>query len=382
MKPFYILGALILGITACSSQRKYEQGSDWHQAMQVLSKTFTEFVPLLVSDDEFVKKSNREKILKLATDLSSVSHKISMSKLPPNSDPSLAFVSQRFAKEILDARDTLEKGDLKIARQNFRAITRYCISCHTMRESGKLPYTVELFPNLKHLSHVEKAEYYSTTRQFDDAIAHYEYALTDRKWASAHTKEWNVAFLKLMAIVVRVKKDPSLTLEMISRFFDAKSYPKTLAENARIWKSHAKEWRMEKEAKSFEEKLELAKSLLDRAEISNTEKARKNNLILYIRASGLLHEYLGSGSSQANNGDAIYMAGLATEDLTDLNLFTLPEDYYETCIRTNQHTPLAMNCYKRLDGIAQKMKTNKMIAASSPGLLGRVDELKSLAEAK
>jgi hypothetical protein len=377
-----VLSVSLLSLVSCSSNLKYGEGSEWHQAMQVLSKTFTEFVPLLVSDEEFTKRSNREKITKLATDLSLVSHKINMSKLPPNSDPSLVFVSQRFAKEILDARDTLERGELTIARQNFRAITRYCISCHTMRESGKMPYTVELFPNLKKLSHLEKAEYYSTTRQFDQAIQHYEYALTNKSWANAHPKEWNTAFLKLMAIVIRVRKDPGLALELIGRCKETSAYPTSLAKFAKVWREHTKEWKNEKEISSADDKLAAAKKLLDRAEMSDTETARKNNLIIKIRASGYLHEYLGSSPSNANNGEAIYLAGVATEDLTELNLFTLPEDYYETCIRTNPYTDLAKNCFARLEKIADKMKTNKLLAASSPGLLGRVDELRNLAVKK
>jgi tetratricopeptide (TPR) repeat protein len=251
-----------------------------------------------------------------------------------------------------------------------------------MRESGKLPYTVELFPNLKKLSHIEKAEYYSTTRQFDQAIAHYEYALTNKKWAASHPKEWNKAFLKLMAIVVRVKKDPSLAMELISRCRDTQSYPTSLSKYSSVWRSHTKEWRNEKEATSADEKLAAAKKLLERAEMSETETSKKNNLIINIRASGYLHEYLGSNPSNANNGEAILLAGIATEDLTELNLFTLPEDYYETCIRTNPNTELAGNCFKRLEKIAEKMKTDKLLAASSPGLLGRVDELRALSVKK
>jgi hypothetical protein len=181
---------------------------------------------------------------------------------------------------------------------------------------------------LARLSELEQAEYFAATRQFDRAVIHFENGLKDPAWAKAHSARWNDAIQKLLAIVVRVRKSPSLSMEMVSRFLDTASYPRELAGAARLWRGHLKEWRAEAPGS---ESMESASRLIERADALVSRGDPHAGFVLYLRASSILHERLAVERASRERGRMLYLAGVASQALKDTNFWALPEELFRAC---------------------------------------------------
>jgi hypothetical protein len=78
-------------------------------------------------------------------------------------------------------------------------------------------------------SQIEKAKQSEAIRDFDQAIIHYEYALTNGAWADEHPQRWMIGLRDMVSLAVHVKNNPSLAVELVSEISAAKSVPTSLA---------------------------------------------------------------------------------------------------------------------------------------------------------
>jgi len=190
-------------------------------------------------------------------------------------------------------------------------------------------------------SQFERATYFTAVRQFEQAIVAFEYALADEKWAKANPELWNRALLNMLAIVSRVKRDPNLARELISRFYDGDDYPKDLKPAADVWRLDVRMW--DKERKRNFTFSEIEKLMAEG--LKKEQKTKKSGLIPLLRVSASLNEILRAGTLKGERlQKAYFLADQIAEYFSDLSVASFATDYYRLCTDNNAKKQLTNKC--------------------------------------
>lgn len=369
-------------------QRATDQDrANWQLRMQKLSRSLTELLPLVISKKEFDNPDNYRAIERETKELAELSHDIKATRVKPNGDPGMEFVSRKFFEDMADAHRQLVSGNREYARFVIKNTTSFCISCHTRNEEGRKDLGIDLASaNVSNFTTLEKAQYHLAVREFDKALNDFDKAVNDRE-AYEDPQGIQLTAERALAVAVRVRRDPALASELVSRIVDSKWAPIYLRLNAREWKVSLKEWEKElkkakaKDAQKPEKLLSQAKALLAQG-WSHTADAlpTKAGLVDFLRASTLLHDLMGTDTKPDVYGEGLYYAGLAAESLREINLWTLHEAYYESCIRYQPYTNLAKKCYLRLESLLLSSYTTYGGGFLPANVRDNLAELKSLSE--
>lgn len=360
--------------------------SDWQIRMQKISNSFSTLLPLVLSSDAYNNPDNYYTIEKETKSLSEMAHDISNKggRLRFDADPALEYISREFNKDMGLAYIELKKGHRTYARQVIQNTTNYCITCHTRNDQGSQNVLFNVQPDLSSLTPMERANYFTAVRQFDRALDEFDKAMTSPRYAETSPKEWAIGLKKSLAIAIRVKRNPSLALELVSRLRDANSIPETIRKSSPYWREAILEWRKEKDKEvglSRNAKLAKAKLLVQKAQSVGHKALSDAGLVYHLRASMFLHDLLKNKKSDNAYAEALYYSGMAAEGLQDINLWTYDEAYYEACIRFRPHTEIATKCYLRFEALqlfVGKILSDENMTLSEDAKK-RLDELKSLA---
>ena len=358
--------SLIALAGACSSSEKTEDAApptaaadtanvkpapkDWQAKMHSLSATLSSLMPMIASKAKFNDPKNAATIEAETTKLKALSHSLKTGS-KPNSDPSMAVVSELLDEDIERALEGLRSGNRDYARDILKDTTSYCIQCHTQTNNGPEFPRLELAINTNELSTLDQAQFFAATRQFDRALEAYEKALSDPKLAKADPFEWEQAARSALAIVVRVKKDPKETSRILSQIEVQKALPVSTKTALKAWKASVQEWAKEKPTptRTNDQVLAKAEELIKRAQKRQEFPLDHSQDVLFFRAGSLIHDVLeDKGRPPELSARALYSAGIAAEATRDMSFWTLHETYYEQCIRAVPHTAQAEKCFARL----------------------------------
>ncbi len=329
-----------------------DSGAPIRQEMGGLFVALSDFLPLVLNKASFEDPKNAREIVSLMNRMQDLSGKMVVStKKFADNDPSIPFIAEKFDHDIRMSIDMWNSGDRVVPRRLMRNVTDYCISCHTRTSKGLHLSDVIQSQRFKSLPALTKAEYLAATRQFSDALKQYEHVIVDKPLAKSDPEAWDMAVRKMLAISVRVEKDPSLTTELLSRIQDSpENIPPSLRGDIAMWRESAKAWSAERRPPSMsdKERLELAKRLIRDGE-TIAKKVPGGALIEYMRASAILHDLLGRSRGGDNEQQMLWFAGQSAEYLRDLNLWTLQDTYYEGCVRKGKDKSLAAQCLSALE---------------------------------
>lgn len=355
---FFFAGAALLVfsfIVSCASSNSNKRSpSGISSSMATQSQILPELV-LLAQDDKLKNSEEKKTKLKnLTSQLATMSHEVSKNT---SGDPIMKFVSRDFGQDLDAALVKMEKQDWDAARKSLSNITHYCVGCHTMQK-GSTDKNLVNAEYLKSMTPIQKADYYAAILQFDDAVVNYEEALSDKKLLKDE-KLWMESLQKMLAITVRVKASPSLTLELISRF----TYPPKMKEAVFRWRAQAKAWRDERQAPP--DTLVHAKSLYAQAEEVESKFKAPSGFIHYLRISSLLHTFL-NDSKNSQNQEALHLSGRTAVALANshsaagggrqpasVNYWSFPEDYFKACVTVNEGSEWAKKCNDELKKLAK-----------------------------
>lgn len=339
----------IVGCASSGSHSSNRAPSSISSAMETQSQILPEIV-LLAQDSKLNASAEKKAKLKaLTSQLATMSHEVGKST---SGDPILKFVSRDFGKDLDAALTKMDKNDWDAARKSLTNITHYCVGCHTLQKSSTDKNLVNA-DYLKNMTHLQKADYYAAVMQFDDAVVNYEEALSDKKLLKDE-KLWMESLQKMLAITVRVKASPSLTLELISRF----TYPQKMKEAVFRWRTQAKAWRDEKTVQP--DTLAHVRTLFAQAEDVESKYKSPSAFIHYLRISSMLHSYLNE-TKNSSNQEALYLSGMTASALAashsaalggrqpaSINYWSFPEDYFKACITVNESSEWAKKCNDEL----------------------------------
>lgn len=353
LQKFTLIGVAVLLVVSPVADAKLRK---WNQKMQELTKTITELLPEL-SDSRPITPAVSKQLEKGAKKILDLAHTINMgpgtagNPLPPEADPTIGFISNLFERQAKHAYNATQTGHTAYARSVLRAMTGYCIACHTRHSRGPDFPTLNLTPKTASLTPMERAELLAATRQFDASLDAFEAIVADKKLAKEKPFEWGRALRHAFTIVIRVKSDPDRTLSLMSKVLSLPQIPRFYADNIPAWRQSVLHWSTERgkivhsEEGLFLEASRLSKEANDLQAYPLDHSAD----ILYLRSSAVAHELLTQYPGGNRASEAMLLAGTAYELLEDKLVSPLPDLYYEACIRNSPHTAIAETCYRRYE---------------------------------
>lgn len=346
-------------LAACegTTQKKTElppPKTGWSAKMQALSKSLSELLPLVASKKKFSDPKNDVAIEANVKAVRALAHSLKQGD-QPSADPSMQIMTGLFEEDIGRALEALKTGNRDYARHILKDTTSYCIQCHTATSNGPDFPRLNFDLNVNELSLVERAEFFTATRQFDSALGAYVAALDDGEFAEKEPFEWEAAARSALAIAVRVKQDPADTMKVIESAKKNTKLTKSSKTSLASWEASVKEWMKEKDSPddSPAALLKEAEGLIRKAQKKQDFPLDHSQDINYFRAGSLLHELLAQppatkGQSNELRARALYWAGIASEATRDMNFWTMHETFYERCIRMRPGTEQARQCFARL----------------------------------
>jgi hypothetical protein len=355
MKSLHWIPALILlsGVCLAPSTVFGAEGAQpktWQQKMRGLEQSLKDLLFDLGSNERFNDPKNFKRIQKNADALAALAHDLKIKDGDaPDADPSIKIIAGQFDKEAGRAAQTLKLGHREYARGVLKSLTSYCMACHT--RSGGLSFGGALPSDaFQKFTPLEKAAFFTATRQFDRSLEEYELILAKSK-PDGSIFDWEKALRSSLAIAVRVKKDPDRSLSLVERALSNPNSPYFLKEQATQWKASIEKWKAEPSQKAQTEAGYYAQALRLMSQAKELQKypADRSADVLYLRASSAVHDLMSFAPNGAHATEALYLAGLSYEVLRDLKLADIHEVYYLACVNRSPHTEIAQRCYRQYE---------------------------------
>jgi tetratricopeptide (TPR) repeat protein len=296
-------------------------------------------------------------------------------------DPSLKVIASRLETDAKEALDAFRAGNLNYSRYKLGRVSRDCFQCHSRTSGG--PEFKDFNMNIHEagLKPSELADIYAATRQFDRAIEVLQKSISSKEVAANERFEYQRSVRNLLALAVRVKQDPKMSMEIVDKVLANPSTPEYLKEDAGFWKQSIAKWQKE-ETRKQKPSLEKAKKLIAEGKSAQEYPLDGHSDVSYLRASAILHAYLDTTKGSAQLAEAMYHLGRSYEVLNDIGQWFLQDSYFESCIRTAPKTKIAERCYRRYE-LSQFMGYSGSAGMSLPEIeKERMKELKALAFGK
>lgn len=365
-------------------ESKLEETQNWKAEMLSMANSLSELLPLAVNSSAFHQSSNKEKISSELSKMVKSAKVIQNSPHAKNGDPILVFTSAKLLEDLEYAEAQFRIGNSDFAKKYVKNSTQYCTSCHTSVQQGRqINWGQQDLATS--LSPLERARYFVAIRNFDRALEEYNQVLSNKNLSHNSTAEWLSSAKNSMAIAVRVKGDPELGLKLISQLQTSSSVPLSLQQTVMQWKSDLNSWKRElnnkKLSSKFSTEFKEAHRLLELGWKNSQYANSENGSIYFLRASRILNGLLERDLSKLQRAQVLYTSGLVTENLKDVNLWTLHEMYYESCIRLVPRTDQAKKCYLRYETMVFSEYLSSPYNGYVPvHIKNQLDQLKKIAE--
>lgn len=358
MKTKIILFAasLALLILACSSRGKKEttnrsSTNGLQASMLDLKNSLETLLPSLIDQKSFEDAAQKDKVKTEINHLSEIASQVSHSPLKDKGDPSFAFLSEGFSAEIQRANEAFNLGKIEYARYSLMNVTSYCIECHTRTSSGPAFTNGDFDQKLGQLRPLERGEFLLATRRYDAALVEFMKVINSPS-KNFQFIEFDRALRYALATTVKYKNDPTATEKIIHELRKAPQIPYYLKQASLTWSQSVNEWKEEikkrKANPSLSQQLNGAEALIKKGRQAQVGGSDRGGDVDLLRGLAKLHHLLLSPLDKNQMGQALFLTGQAYEALWDLALWSIHENYFETCVRRVPHSSWAMKCFQSL----------------------------------
>ncbi len=360
-----------------SQEASAARSANWKADMHVLANSISKLLPLAVSSNKFYDKKNNKVIKAELKRMVDVAKRIQKSKHAAKDDPIISFTAKKFSQDLSYSYEQYKIGNLDFAQSNIRNATNFCMGCHTRNDKGQ-QFDWQLGADLKLLNKIDRAQYFTAIRDFDNALAEYKSILTSGYRKKINSHEWMLSAKRSMAIAVRVKNDPKIASSVVDSILKTKSITPSQTQTLLQWKKAINEWKGDKLVKGNEQK--KARELLRKGRQATPLPQSSDGLVYFLRSSAILHNLMEGSLSKERKAQSLYTSGLVAENLRDINMWTLHEAYYESCIRKIPRTPLAKKCYLRYESVVMANYVNTGKGQVPVHVRHHLDDLRKIAE--
>lgn len=304
----------------------------------------------MISEDKFSDPKNQAVILGHLQKFSELakqgSHDAVLSK------DNFRFSQEVFREHVVDAERVFRLGSKSYARWRLNSTITVCMSCHS-----QLPTQNQVFAEFvdakMFASEFDQAEFLFATRGFDRAMVIYDKILNGYPENKASLDDLEGALQRELAYYSRVKRDPGLGILKLAVHQKNKKLPAALVKLVGTWIDQLKTW--EKEG-------DLAVSKANDKEILDAVKKRlgankgfqivdRNHpeLINFMRASGLLYEYLYTHPNSKALPELLYWLAVSERSMSQSFFYSLASLYLRECIVKFPADPIANQCFQSFE---------------------------------
>lgn len=281
-------------------------------------------------------------------------------------------VGELFARQAARAESDFAAGHTESARFRVQALTQLCLGCHLREPSRDFVDAARVVEAL-HLTALQRAQYYATTRQFDLALGVWATELARPVKLEAEQFEQLEALRLALRVAVRVKDSAPLAQQLIGPQLKRAGLPGFAVRELETWQSAAVAWEAEHFVLSERTPAALvsrAASLVAATGAATHTGAMPQHFVSMLRAASYLDEAMRQDPEGPGRGQALYLLGVVHASISESPLWQLEWMYFEACIRENAGTPLAKTCGERLkDRTWFIWRTGADMPASTQGAL-------------
>jgi len=379
---------LALATISCQSQQtpsnptaEVSNSATWTGNMRDMQQELTRVLPMVMDKSEYENPANQQELAKEISHLVKLSKTVSHNSVAMQKDPSVKFISQAFVEDLERVDESFRLGKKEFARYNLMNVTAYCIECHTRTSMGPSFQSAKIDSTLQKLTGMERGEYLLATRQYDAAFAEFSQIIQKGLAGKYDFFTLDKAVRYALAITVKYQKDPKKSLEIVHKVRDSQSTPYYLKQNAKGWELAIREWKKEKKNadSSVSSILKRCDEWVRKGQRMQVGFVDRGGDIYFLRALSDLHLILSAKLTPDQLGEALYMTGLSYEAIRDLSIWTLHENYYESCIRKVPHSNWSKKCFKNYEESIYFGFTGSSGTRVPDETAARLKELKSLA---
>ena len=309
---------------------------------QALSSAFV----VSLEPDEFQAAGNRQLILEALDRIAAEARQLEGHSMV--SSPGFKLLSGSLAEDASSALELFEAEDYPASRYFLGRLTGYCFACHSrLPAATRLDVGQDLFenPKVQALSSRERMRLAVAARRFETAVTLGEEILqsVDQSPAAIDLSGTIDDYLKL---VLRVRGDFTRAARILKEFGQRPDLPEYLSSYIEVWLQALDNIQHNLDS---DDKLALARSLINHGRIQNEFPADRKGLIQFVVATSLLHQFVESPAVEiGDQAEAYYLLGVIEGSISH----TWPSEgdfYLEASIRLAPDSPFAEDSYVLLE---------------------------------
>jgi soluble cytochrome b562 len=349
--------------------------------MHRLSENHSSIVHLVSDPKEFYNPKNTPFLRRKTNDMVVAAVEMTKDATAPNANPIIDFTTQAFSQELQHASQLLEAGQLEAARFSLSNIGNYCVSCHSRADRGSVNFPLPWATNLSKLSSLQKANFYLANRQYELAHQETEKIIQDSVLMVQDPNGWMLLIQKDLSVILRVQNDLPRAEKLVATALKNRKLLDYMKYDIQAWSETLKAWKLEDIQKAKGSKnITFVTKLITKAKTPKYAVGQAG-LILYLRASAILHELMEVSKDKSNYGLVLYYAGISAEALKNIDVWKLGEHYFEVCIESSPYSIVAQNCYQQLENLTLSSYPNmKLIPDLEKRLQKRLAKFRDLSQ--
>lgn len=253
---------------------------------------------------------------------------------------------------VRSTEKNFDAGRKDFARYMLHSSLQTCISCHSRLPANSAPF-LEAEPIAKDKVTFAEAEFLFATRQFSEVTPVFE-ALVEHypknKMAVGDVME---ALDYIATLYARILQDPKGGAKAFSSILKQKNLPPFLTEDIAAWRDYFEAWAKQKpfeiENKKDTDVIAAAENILKEEKQDPFYLRDRSNNIAFLRASGLLHQFLVRFPDSPLVPQAYYLMGQSYLSLSQQFFTGVDQMYLKQCIQGFPKNPVAKKCYNLLE---------------------------------
>lgn len=288
----------------------------------------------MISDEAFSNPANAKAIQEELNNLKNISRNLPHDKLL--SQPVLRDSAAKLQNHLGELADNFDVSRT-YSRYLLNSTLTACSTCHAQLPQQGHPLFRFDADSLKG-SDFQRAEFLYAIRQFPEALKLYEKVLKNPDMQNQKMR----ALDRGLAIHLLHEHDPKKAIAWVKSFPVRHDDERALSENYLRYVNSLKEVKIPKiDAATSAQIAAFAEEMLN----------SPDNIARRLLASGVLHDFIQHQNTTKRkvNAEIYYWAGVCDRPLQSSFVFSLVQDYFETCIQAEPKSVQAKKCFEGLE---------------------------------
>lgn len=306
--------------------------------------------PYMMDNQKFNAKENEKDITAqiehLRSQIESTAHRGYL--IREDYKTTLAMLSEH----VRSTEKNFAAGRKDFARYMLHNSLQTCISCHSRLPANTAPFMDDV-PLAKNKIRFAEAEFLFATRRFSEVTPVFETLVQNYPKNDLSLSDAMGALDYTATLYARILRDPKGGAKAFTAILKKKNLPPFLTEDVEGWRDYFDAWGRQKpfefEGKKDTDVIAAVEGILKEEKRDPYYLRDRSNDIAFLRASGLLHEFLIHFPESPLRPQAYYLLGQSYLSLSQQFFTGVDQMYLKQCIQDFPKSPVAKKCYNLLE---------------------------------